>query len=74
MHFAHGDVRDHIVYAKTVTYLCIAAKEGCSGRDGLESTFARFSAQFDFRLFQRYRRKAAIALDVNLLFDQFFDG
>jgi len=54
MRFARGDVRDTSFHTKTATDLRIGAEERCSGRDGQESTFARFSVRFDFRLFQQY--------------------
>ena len=66
MGFARGDARDHIVSHKTATDLRIGAKEPCSGRDGQQTTFARFSVPFDFRLFQQYRRKADTHKDRQL--------
>jgi hypothetical protein len=58
MRFALGDVRDLIVLHKTTTDLRIGPTELCSGRNVEESTFARFSRSFDFRLFQHYRRRS----------------
>ena len=61
MRFVRGNVRDHIVTPKSTT----ALRSGTTERSAIErsknSTFARFSAPSDFRLFQYYRRKAAIS-------------
>src|SRR6476660_8168640 len=69
MRFACGDMRDHILswrpkwqsgkhrYAKTTTDLRIGAREPCGSRGVQESTFARFSGSFDFRLLQQYRHE-----------------
>jgi hypothetical protein len=54
MRFARDDVRDHIVSPKTAADLCTGTEERCSGREGIVSTFARFSVPFNFRLFQQY--------------------
>jgi hypothetical protein len=74
MRFARGNVRDHIVSHKTATDLRIGAKEPCSGRDGQQTTFARFSVPFDFRLFQQYRREADIRRSVGFTYGRRLRG
>jgi hypothetical protein len=60
MRFVRGNVRDHIVTPKSTTALRSGTTERFSDREVKESTFARFSAPSDFRLFQHYRRNADI--------------
>jgi hypothetical protein len=59
MRFVRGNVRDHIVTPKSTTARS-GTSERFSDREVKESTFARFSAPSDFRLFQYYRRKSDI--------------
>src|SRR5258708_38570038 len=58
MRFACGDMRDHIVSYQNDLDLRIGAGEPCGSRPVQESTLARFSGSYDFRLLQQYRRKA----------------
>jgi hypothetical protein len=47
-------------HTKTTTELRIGATEYCRGGVGQKSTFARFSASFDFRLLQHYRGESGL--------------
>jgi hypothetical protein len=66
MRFARGDVWDLIVSHKSTKDLRIGATRLCSGRHAKKSAFTEFSVLFDFRLFQQYRRKAAICRNVDV--------
>jgi hypothetical protein len=52
MRFVRGNVRDHIATPKSTTALRSGTTERFSDREVKESTFARFSAPSDFRLFR----------------------
>src|SRR5260370_42304501 len=58
MRFARGDMGTTSFHTKTTTDLRIGAGEPCGSRPVQESTLARFSGSYDFRLLQQYRRKA----------------
>jgi hypothetical protein len=60
MQFVRGNVRDHIVTPKSTAALRSGTTERFSDREVKESTFARFSAPSDFRLFKHYQRNADI--------------
>src|SRR5437879_13502354 len=55
MRFVRSDVRDHIALRKTTTDRRIDTKEHRNGGVIQKSTFARFLASFDFRLFRQHR-------------------
>jgi len=69
MRFARGDVRDRTtsLHIKTTTDLRIGPTELCSSRDS-ESTFARFSESFDFRLLQQYLHLVDVGISSNFRF------
>jgi hypothetical protein len=53
MRFARGGMGTTSIRAKPITELRIGTAEYCSGGAGQKSTFAAFSASFDFRLLQQ---------------------
>jgi hypothetical protein len=66
MRLTRDDVRDHIISSKIDHAPRSGADKRCISRDALRSTFARFLALSDFRVFQHNRREADIRQEIDL--------
>src|SRR5947209_18808875 len=71
MRFVRSDVRTTSLLRKTTTGRRIDTKEHRNGGVVQKSTFARFLASFDFRLFRQHRPKADHQADRRLAFGWF---